>query len=35
MAANLVGKIIQVMGPVVDVQFAGDLPPILNALETT
>ena len=35
MAANLVGKITQVMGPVVDVQFAGDLPPILNALETT
>ena len=34
MAANLVGKITQVMGPVVDVQFAGDLPPILNALET-
>ncbi|MGF1629201.1 MAG: F0F1 ATP synthase subunit beta [Kiloniellaceae bacterium] len=35
MAANLVGKITQVMGPVVDVQFIGDLPPILNALETT
>src|SRR3546814_14626494 len=35
MAVNLVGKITQVMGPVVDVQFAGDLPPILNALETT
>jgi len=35
MAANLVGKVTQVMGPVVDVQFAGDLPPILNALETT
>src|SRR3546814_14076865 len=34
MAVNLVGKITQVMGPVVDVQFAGDLPPILNALET-
>jgi len=34
MAANLVGKVTQVMGPVVDVQFAGDLPPILNALET-
>jgi F-type H+-transporting ATPase subunit beta len=34
MAKNLVGKIIQVMGPVVDVQFEGDLPPILNALET-
>ena len=35
MAKNLVGKITQVMGPVVDVQFEGDLPQILNALETT
>ena len=34
MAVNLVGKVTQVMGPVVDVQFSGDLPPILNALET-
>ena len=34
MAKNLVGKITQVMGPVVDVHFEGDLPPILNALET-
>jgi F-type H+-transporting ATPase subunit beta len=34
MAKNLVGKITQVMGPVIDVQFSGDLPPILNALET-
>ncbi|HMB76654.1 MAG TPA: F0F1 ATP synthase subunit beta, partial [Kiloniellaceae bacterium] len=34
MAKNLVGKISQVMGPVVDVQFEGDLPEILNALET-
>ncbi len=34
MAGNVVGKITQVMGPVVDVQFEGDLPPILNALET-
>ncbi|WP_421708163.1 F0F1 ATP synthase subunit beta [Algihabitans sp.] len=33
MAKNLVGTITQVMGPVVDVQFEGDLPPILNALE--
>jgi F-type H+-transporting ATPase subunit beta len=33
MAKNLVGKITQVMGPVVDVQFEGDLPPIMNALE--
>jgi len=30
---NLVGKITQVLGPVVDVQFEGDLPPIMNALE--
>jgi F-type H+-transporting ATPase subunit beta len=35
MAKNLVGKIIQIMGPVVDVQFEGDLPSILNALHTT
>ncbi len=28
------GKITQVIGAVVDVQFDGDLPPILNALET-
>ncbi|WP_299396225.1 F0F1 ATP synthase subunit beta [Pelagibius sp.] len=35
MADNLVGKVTQVMGPVVDVHFTGDLPPILNALETT
>src|SRR5262249_60567888 len=28
------GKITQVMGAVVDVQFEGDLPQILNALET-
>jgi F-type H+-transporting ATPase subunit beta len=34
MAKNLVGKITQVMGAVVDVQFEGDLPAILNALET-
>ena len=34
MAKNLVGTITQVMGPVVDVQFSGDLPAILNALET-
>jgi len=31
---NVVGRITQVMGPVVDVQFGGDLPAILNALET-
>ena len=34
MAKNLVGKITQVMGAVIDVHFEGDLPPILNALET-
>ena len=27
------GKIVAVIGAVVDVQFDGDLPPILNALE--
>jgi F-type H+/Na+-transporting ATPase subunit beta len=32
MASNTVGKITQVMGAVVDVQFDGDLPAILNAL---
>ena len=30
---NLVGKITQVLGPVVDVKFEGDLPSIMNALE--
>ncbi len=30
--ANPVGKITQVIGAVVDVQFEGHLPPILNAL---
>ncbi|GBD42851.1 ATP synthase subunit beta [bacterium HR40] len=29
-----IGRIVQVMGPVVDVQFDGPLPAILNALET-
>src|SRR5689334_19483627 len=33
--ANPVGHITQVIGAVVDVQFEGHLPPILNALETT
>ena len=32
MATNSVGKVTQVLGAVVDVQFAGDLPPIMNAL---
>src|SRR5438105_15417392 len=34
MASNQVGKITQVIGPVIDVKFAGELPPILNSLET-
>ncbi len=34
MAKNNVGKISQVTGAVVDVQFDGDLPEILNALHT-
>jgi F-type H+-transporting ATPase subunit beta len=34
MAKNVVGRITQVMGAVVDVHFEGDLPAILNALET-
>ena len=29
------GKVVSVIGAVVDVQFPGALPPILNALETT
>ena len=32
-ATRGVGKISQVIGAVVDVQFEGNLPPILNALE--
>src|SRR5690348_11767674 len=35
MATNVTGRVRQVMGAVVDVQFDGDLPAILNALETT
>ena len=31
-ANNVVGRVTQVRGPVVDVQFEGDLPHILNAL---
>jgi F-type H+-transporting ATPase subunit beta len=34
MATNVVGRITQVIGPVVDVQFGDHLPAILNALET-
>ena len=33
MANNLTGKISQVLGAVVDVEFDGELPAILNALE--
>ncbi|HXH24199.1 MAG TPA: F0F1 ATP synthase subunit beta [Vicinamibacterales bacterium] len=32
MATNAIGRITQVLGAVVDVQFEGDVPPILNAL---
>lgn len=32
---NKTGKIVQVIGPVVDVEFDGDLPPIYNALRIT
>ncbi len=35
MASNKVGRIRQVMGAVVDVQFEDELPDILNSLETT
>jgi F-type H+-transporting ATPase subunit beta len=35
MATNATGKITQVIGAVVDVQFEGHLPEILNALTTT
>jgi F-type H+/Na+-transporting ATPase subunit beta len=36
MASNHVGKIVQVIGPVVDVEFrGGELPKILNALRVT
>ena len=33
-ASNLVGRVSQVIGAVVDVAFEGDLPPILSALVT-
>jgi F-type H+-transporting ATPase subunit beta len=32
--SNIVGRISQIIGAVVDVAFEGDLPPILSALET-
>jgi F-type H+/Na+-transporting ATPase subunit beta len=34
MAKNIVGRVTQVLGAVVDVQFEGDLPFIQNALIT-
>src|SRR5271155_4089625 len=34
MASNIVGRVTQVLGAVVDVQFDGDLPFIQNALNT-
>ncbi|MEQ8246445.1 MAG: F0F1 ATP synthase subunit beta [Alphaproteobacteria bacterium] len=34
MATDIVGKVSQVLGAVVDVKFEGELPAILNALET-
>src|SRR5574337_2100119 len=34
MAKNIVGRVTQVLGAVVDVQFEGDLPFIQNALHT-
>ena len=34
MAKNATGKTVQVLGAVVDVQFEGELPQILNALTT-
>ncbi len=33
-SSNKIGRVVQVMGAVVDVQFDGPLPEILNALET-
>jgi len=35
MATNVIGRVRQVMGAVVDVQFGSELPAILNALETS
>src|SRR4051794_23839391 len=32
--SNLVGRVSQVIGAVVDVAFEGELPPILSALQT-
>jgi len=35
MASNIVGRVTQVLGAVVDVQFDGELPFIQNALRST
>ncbi|MFN7496693.1 MAG: F0F1 ATP synthase subunit beta, partial [Hyphomonadaceae bacterium] len=35
MSIHVKGKIAQVIGAVVDVEFDGELPSILNALETS
>jgi len=35
MASNIVGRVSQVLGAVVDVQFDTDIPPIMNALRVT
>jgi F0F1-type ATP synthase, beta subunit len=34
MSSNITGRITQVIGAVVDVQFEGHLPAIFNSLET-
>ena len=34
MAEASIGRVTQIIGAVVDVAFEGDLPPIMNALET-
>ncbi|HVE70582.1 MAG TPA: F0F1 ATP synthase subunit beta, partial [Thermoanaerobaculia bacterium] len=33
--AEKVGKVVQVIGPVVDIQFEGELPSIYNAVRIT
>ena len=33
--AQKVGKVVQVIGPVVDIQFEGELPAIYNAVRIT
>ena len=34
-APNLTGRVTQVIGPVVDVEFSGELPEIFTALKVT